>query len=271
MRAAIYTRRSIEVDEENDANSLKVQRGACEAYCRSKGWEIDPERYDDAGISGAKMDRPGFKRLLRDLKARRFDAIVAFRYDRLSRSLLHFRQLLEFVEKLKRKQNREIAIVCATQDIDTSTSTGRLMMNVIMSFAEFEREAISERQKAVCAHKKKVGKIDKLPFGFCRETETRLRVDPAEMDVLQRILREKNAGHTYQQIAEDLNDDGILYRNNLPWTFSACRDVLHRALDLCRTRAELADVEPTYLPEILFKVCTRVRERKVEGLDFSKL
>ena len=96
--------------------------------------------------------------------------------------------------------------------------------------------------------------IDKLPFGFCRETETRLRVDPAEMDVLQRILREKNAGHTYQQIAEDLNDDGILYRNNLPWTFSACRDALHRALDLCRTRAELADVEATYLPEIQFKV-----------------
>lgn len=271
MRAAIYTRRSIEVDETNTSNSLEVQRSACENYCRSKGWEIVPERYDDAGISGKTMDRPGFKRLLRDLKARKFDTIVAFRYDRLSRSMLNFQQLLLFIEELKRKQNRNLVIACASQDFDTSTSTGRLMVNMIISFAEFEREGISDRMKSTYAHKKKLGKVDRVPYGFARETETRLCVHPEEMLVLQRIFNEKNQGMKYVDIAFGLNDDGILYRNNKLWTFSMCQRRLMRALELSRTRPELAHVERAYFPDRAFEIRSRVREAKLVSLDFADL
>lgn len=271
MRAAIYTRRSIEVDEKNTSNSLEVQRGACEAYCRSRGFEIVPDRYDDAGVSGKTMDRPGFKRLIRDLKAKKFDAVVAYRYDRLSRSLLNFQQLVRFIEDLQRSQRREISIICASQDIDTSTSAGRLMVNVLMSYAEFERESISDRMKSTYSHKKKLGKVDRVPYGFARETDTRLCVNESEILVLQRIFNEKNKGMTYVDIAFGLNDDGVLYRDNKLWTYSMCQRRLMRALELSRTRPELAHVEGAYFPERLFEIGRRVRESKLVSLDLSHL
>lgn len=269
MRAAIYTRKSIKADEKNPANSLEIQRSACENYCRSKGWEIVPDRYDDSGETGAKIDRPGFRRLVRDLKAKKFDIIVVYRYDRLTRSLLHFQSFLRFLEELRMRQKREVHISCATQQIDSTTPTGRFMINMIVSFGELERETISERQKGVYSHERSLGIIRHVSYGFRRISKNRIEVEPEEMKVLQRILKEKNEHKAYELIAEDLNLDGIHYRGGVPWRHEKCRQVLLRALELCRTRADLAGVEAAYLGEVRFKPIGRVRGPKVVSLDFS--
>ena len=137
LRCAIYTRKSSEDGLEQDFNSLDAQREACEAYIRSQkgeGWTLLSQRYDDGGVSGGALNRPGLQRLLADMAANRVDLIVVYKVDRLTRSLADFAKLVE------RFDAAGASFVSVTQQFNTTTSMGRLTLNVLLSFAQFERE-----------------------------------------------------------------------------------------------------------------------------------
>ncbi len=141
-RCAVYTRKSSEEGLEQEFNSLDAQREACEAYVasqRAEGWILVPDRYDDGGVSGGTLERPALKRLLADIEAGRVDVIVVYKIDRLSRSLMDFAKLVEVFDR------KNVTFVSVTQSFNTTTSMGRLTLNVLLSFAQFEREVIGER------------------------------------------------------------------------------------------------------------------------------
>ncbi|MFG0243663.1 MAG: recombinase family protein [Phycisphaerales bacterium JB054] len=155
VRCAIYTRKSTEEGLEQEFNSLDAQRECCENYIASmagEGWVCLPDRYDDGGFTGGNMERPALKRLMSDIEAGRIDCVVIYKYDRLSRSLLDFFKLLEAFEQ------RKVAFVSVTQQFNTATSTGRLMLNMLLSFAQFERELVSERTRDKIAAARRKGK-----------------------------------------------------------------------------------------------------------------
>jgi site-specific DNA recombinase len=155
IRCAIYTRKSTEEGLEQEFNSLDAQRDSGENYIRSQagaGWTILPDRYDDGGFTGGNMDRPALKRLLADIDARRIDCVVVYKVDRLSRSLLDFSRMMESFDR------HQVAFASVTQQFNTATSMGRLVLNVLLSFAQFEREIISERTRDKIAAARRKGK-----------------------------------------------------------------------------------------------------------------
>lgn len=144
VRCAVYTRKSTEEGLDQEFNSHDAQREAGEAYVRSQageGWVVLPDRYDDGGFTGGNTDRPGLRRLLADVAAGRVDAVVVYKVDRLSRSLLDFAQLITLFDR------HRVSFVSVTQQFNTATSMGRLVLNVLLSFAQFVREIISERTR----------------------------------------------------------------------------------------------------------------------------
>jgi site-specific DNA recombinase len=154
VRCAIYTRKSSEEGLEQDFNSLDAQFEACAAYIKSQaseGWLLNKERYDDGGISGGTLERPGLKRLLEDITAGRIDIVVVYKVDRLTRSLLDFAKLVEALDKAG------TSFVSITQSFNTTTSMGRLTLNMLLSFAQFEREVTAERIRDKIAQSKARG------------------------------------------------------------------------------------------------------------------
>ncbi len=153
VRCAIYTRKSTDEGLSQEFNSLDAQREAAEAYIlsqRHEGWVALPDRYDDGGFTGGNMERPALKRLLADIDVSRVDAVVTYKVDRLSRSLLDFARLMEVFDK------HGVRFVAVTQQLDTRSSLGRLSLNVLLSFAQFERELIAERTRdKICAARRK--------------------------------------------------------------------------------------------------------------------
>ena len=142
IRCAIYTRKSTEEGLEQDFNSLDAQREACESYIKSQkheGWILSKNRYDDGGYSGGTMDRPAFKQLLQDIENDEIDIVVVYKVDRLTRSLMDFSKIIEVFEK------HNASFVSITQHFNTTTSMGRLTLNILLSFAQFEREVTGER------------------------------------------------------------------------------------------------------------------------------
>ena len=136
LRCAIYTRKSSEEGLEQDFNSLDAQREACEAFIASQkheGWTILPEMYDDGGFSGATIERPAFQRLLVDVGDGKIDVVVVYKVDRLTRSLSDFAKIVEIFDR------RNVSFVSVTQQFNTTTSMGRLTLNILLSFAQFER------------------------------------------------------------------------------------------------------------------------------------
>jgi site-specific DNA recombinase len=155
IRCAIYTRKSCEEGLDLDFNSLDAQRESGEAYIASQqheGWTCLPEHYDDGGFSGGSMERPALGRLLADIEAGKIDCVVVYKVDRLSRSLLDFARIMEIFEQQK------ISFVSVTQQFNTATSMGRLVLNVLLSFAQFEREIIGERIRDKIAAQRRKGK-----------------------------------------------------------------------------------------------------------------
>ena len=155
VRCAVYTRKSTEEGLEQEFNSLDAQRESAEAFIRSQaaeGWTCLPDRYDDGGFTGGNMDRPALQRLLADVEGGRVDAVVVYKVDRLSRSLLDFAKMLETFDR------RQVSFVSVTQQINSATSMGRLMLNVLLSFAQFEREIIGERTRDKIAATRRKGK-----------------------------------------------------------------------------------------------------------------
>ena len=137
FRCAVYTRKSSEEGLDMEFNSLDAQREACEAYIASQkpeGWVLVPDRYDDGGFSGSTLERPALKRLLADIEIGKIDIVVVYKIDRLSRSLMDFAKLVEAFDR------RNVTFVSVTQSFNTTTSMGRLTLNILLSFAQFERE-----------------------------------------------------------------------------------------------------------------------------------
>src|SRR4051812_9739434 len=168
LRCAVYTRKSSEEGLEQEFNSLHAQREACENFIASQkgeGWVLVPDRYDDGGISGATLQRPSLKRLLADIEAERIDIVVVYKLDRLSRSLMDFSKLAETFER------HNASFVSVTQQFNTSTSMGRLTLNMLLSFAQFEREVIGERtrDKFAASHRKGMWMGGNVPLGYDRK------------------------------------------------------------------------------------------------------
>jgi site-specific DNA recombinase len=164
-RCAVYTRKSTSAGLEQDFNSLDAQREACEAYVRARraeGWRLLPDHYDDGGFTGATLDRPAFQRLLEDIDAGKVDLVVVYKVDRLSRSLLDFAKVME------RLGRAGAAFVSVTQNFSTADAMGRLTLNVLMSFAEFERSMIAERTRDKIAASRRRGKWTggPVPLGY---------------------------------------------------------------------------------------------------------
>src|SRR3954470_15399996 len=154
LRCAIYTRKSSEEGLEQEFNSLHAQREACEAYIKSQrheGWACLAQHYDDGGLSGATMDRPALRQLLADIQAGKVDAVVTYKVDRLTRSLADFAKIVEIFDA------KAVSFVSVTQQFNTTTSMGRLTLNVLLSFAQFEREITGERIRDKIAASKKKG------------------------------------------------------------------------------------------------------------------
>jgi site-specific DNA recombinase len=176
LRCAVYPRKSSEEGLEQEFNSLHAQREACEAYIASQkpeGWVLVPDRYDDGGISGATLERPALKRLLADIDSDRIDVVVVvYKIDRLSRALMDFAKLVEVFDR------NNVTFVSVTQSFNTTTSMGRLTLNILLSFAQFEREVIGERIRGKHAASRKKGNVDgraRAPRVSCREPQARDR------------------------------------------------------------------------------------------------
>ncbi|MCU9838741.1 recombinase family protein [Ruegeria sp. WL0004] len=178
IRCAIYTRKSSEDGLEQDFDSLDAQREAREAYIASQkheGWELLPDRYDDGGISGGHLERPSLKRLMQAVDEKRVDQIVVYKIDRLTRSLADFAKLVE------RLDAAEASFVSVTQSFNTATSMGRLTLNVLLSFAQFEREVTAERirDKIAASKRKGLWMRGNVPLGYQADGRT-LRIDQEE-------------------------------------------------------------------------------------------
>src|SRR5580704_4098780 len=155
VRCAIYTRKSTEEGLEQEFNSLDAQRESAEAFIRSQtheGWTCLPDRYDDGGFTGGNMQRPALRRLLMDIEAGKMDCVLVYKVDRLSRSLLDFARMMQAFEE------HGVSFVSVTQQFNTATSMGRLVLNVLLSFAQFEREIIAERTRDKVAATRRKGK-----------------------------------------------------------------------------------------------------------------
>jgi DNA invertase Pin-like site-specific DNA recombinase len=186
LRCAVYTRKSTDEGLDKEFNTLDAQREACEAYVasqRAEGWVLVRDRYDDGGFSGGSLDRPALRRLLADIEAGLIDVIVVYKIDRLSRSLMDFAKLVETFEA------HRVTFVSVTQSFNTTTSMGRLTLNILLSFAQFEREVIGERIRDKVAASKARGMWmgGKVPLGY-RVENRRLVVNEPEAARVRRVF-----------------------------------------------------------------------------------
>lgn len=211
-RCAIYTRKSVEEGLEQEFNSLDAQRNLCESYIKSQkhnGWIIIEKHYDDGGFSGGNMNRPGLQMLFSDIKSGQVDIVVTYKIDRLSRSLLDFSKINDFFE------GAHVGFVSVTQDINTNTSSGRMLWNILMTFAQFERETISERVRDKIAASKRLGKFctGMTPMGYCKDPMTRrLVIESSEGRVVKQIFARYLKLRSCGLVARELNEKGIRTR-----------------------------------------------------------
>jgi DNA invertase Pin-like site-specific DNA recombinase len=179
----------------------------------------------DAGESAKSLDRPGMARLLALVDARAVDTVIIAKLDRLTRSVKDLAELLE------RFTRRGVSLVSVAESLDTATAAGRLVLNIMVSVSQWEREAIGERTRDAMAHKRANGqRVGTIPFGYRMAGDSRsLEEDPAEQDILARIHELKAAGHTTRQIADELNRQGYVTRRGTAWRFEYVAKVLRTA------------------------------------------
>src|SRR6266542_4043327 len=208
LRCAIYTRKSSEEGLEQAFNSLHAQREACEAYIKSQrheGWTCLTQHYDDGGLSGATIDRPALRQLLADIQAGKVDAVVTYKVDRLTRSLADFAKIVEIFDA------KGVSFVSVTQQFNTTTSMGRLTLNVLLSFAQFEREVTGERiRDKIAASKRKglwVGGM--VPLGY-ESRERRLVINEAEAERVRSIFQRYLELGSIGLLLADLRQSGIV-------------------------------------------------------------
>src|SRR4051812_5355826 len=214
FRCAIYTRKSSEEGLEMEFNSLDAQREACHAYIasqRSEGWIQLPDYYDDGGISGATLERPALKRLLADIEEDRVDVVVVYKIDRLSRALMDFARLVEVFDR------NGVTFVSVTQSFNTTTSMGRLTLNILLSFAQFEREVIGERirDKFAASRKRGMWMGGTVPLGYAVRDRKLVIVEQDAATVRMIFERFARIGST-TRLAQELARDGVRTRAGKP-------------------------------------------------------
>src|SRR6201995_958712 len=227
VRCAIYTRKSTEHGLDQEFNSLDAQREACEAYIKSQasqGWRVLPQQYDDPAYSGGNLERPALKRLLREIELGRIDVVVVYKIDRLTRSLADFAKLVEAFDA------KSISFVAVTQQFNTTTSMGRLTLNVLLSFAQFERELSSERVRDKIAASRRKGKWTggTVPLGYDAR-DKKLVVNKTEAETVRTIFRRYLELQSFSKLVADLDRRGIVtkrratkvpkYRGGIPFTY----------------------------------------------------
>ena len=202
IRCAIYTRKSTDEGLEKEFNTLEAQREAGENYIRSmkhQGWIALPDHYDDGGFSGGNLKRPALKQLLSDVEKGKVDMIVVYKIDRLTRSLLDFAQLVQTFEK------HHCSFVSVTQHFNTCDSMGKLTLNILLSFAQFERELGAERvrDKIAASRKKGMWTGGSVPLGYVLK-DKKLIIDPAEAKIIRFVfedyVRTRSELHTTQNV-----------------------------------------------------------------------
>src|SRR5271169_1404034 len=227
MRCAIYTRKSTEHGIELEFNSLHAQREACEAYIKSQaheGWCALSQCYDDPAYSGASLERPALQQLLTDIDEGRVNVIVVYKIDRLTRSLADFAKLVEIFDK------KGISFVAVTQQFNTTTSMGRLTLNVLLSFAQFERELASERVRDKVAASRKKGKWTggTVPLGYDAK-DKKLVINKAEAETVCTIFRLYLELKSFGKLVAELDRRKIVtkrrdtkvakYQGGIPFTY----------------------------------------------------
>lgn len=208
VRCAIYTRKSSEEGLEQDFNSLHAQREACAAYIlsqASEGWTLHPSEYDDGGLSGGTLERPALQRLMRDIEAGRVDTVVVYKVDRLSRSLLDFAKLVEAFDRTN------VSFVSVTQSFNTTNSMGRLTLNMLLSFAQFEREVTAERIRDKIAASKARGMWmgGNPPLGYKPDGRT-LTIVEEHAEIVQHIFARYLDLRNVRLVAGELAGEGII-------------------------------------------------------------
>ncbi|MDE1901042.1 MAG: recombinase family protein [Alphaproteobacteria bacterium] len=206
-RCAIYTRKSSDEGLEQEYNSLDAQRDACESYIasqRHEGWVLVHNLYDDGGFSGGNMNRPGLKHLLSDIQGGKIDVVVVYKIDRLTRSLLDFAQLIGLFDK------HNVSFVSVTQQFNTTTPMGRLILNILLSFAQFERELTGERIRDKVAASKKKG----MWMGGCPPlgydvADRKLIINPKETKIVQFVFQRFIELRSVTQLERELRLQGI--------------------------------------------------------------
>src|SRR5262245_613029 len=206
-RCAIYTRKSTEYNLELAFNSLDAQREACEAYIKSQaheGWRLIPGRYDDCAFSGASLDRPALQQLLAEVRAGKIDIVLVYKVDRLTRSLADFAKLIELFDA------HGVSFVSVTQSFNTSSSMGRLTLNVLLSFAQFERELIGERvrDKIAASKRKGIWVGSPVPLGYAA-VDKKIVVVPAEAEAVRTIFACYLEVGSMRTLVDDLDHRGI--------------------------------------------------------------
>lgn len=211
LNCAIYTRKSTEEGLEQEFNSLDAQREACAAFIASQvglGWKQMPDHYDDGGISGGTMERPALKRLLQDIRDKKVDVVVVYKIDRLTRSLMDFSKIVEIFDA------SSVSFVSVTQQFNTTTSMGRLTLNVLLSFAQFEREVTAERiRDKIAASKKKglwMGGV--MPLGY-RVDNRKLVINDTEAQTVRHLFARYLTLKSVRDLVDEIASDGLSTRS----------------------------------------------------------
>lgn len=273
IRCAIYTRKSTEEGLDKEFNSLEAQREACESYIKSQmheGWKLIPTVYDDGGYTGGNMDRPALQALMADIKAGKVDVIVVYKVDRLSRSLNDFAQMVNVFDA------HQVSFVSITQQFNTTTSMGRLTLNILLSFAQFEREVIGERVRDKVAASKQKGMWmgGHPPLGYDIE-HRKLVVNPQEALLVNEIFERYLEMESAYKLAEFLNARGDRNKRwvnrhgvesgGQPFLYQALYKILNNQLYIGRITHKDKSYEGQHQPIISVELWDRVQNALKAG------
>lgn len=246
IRCAIYTRKSREDGLEQEFNSLHAQRASAENYIASQeheGWTCSSKSYDDGGFSGGTIERPALAELFSDIKQRKVDVIVVYKIDRLTRSLLDFAKIVEFLNEYN------VAFVSVTEHFNSSTSTGRLMLNMLLSFAQYERELTSERirDKFAASSRQGIWMGGNPPLGYDAKNR-KLLVNEEEAKLVKYIYGYFLETGSVSELVKDLNAKG---KKTKSWITQAGK--LHPGRKFCKTSIRRILENPVYAGKIKYK------------------
>lgn len=272
IRCAIYTRKSCEEGLEQDFNSLDAQREACEAYIKSQqheGWVLIDKHYDDGGFSGGTLERPAVKELFKDIQAGEVDIVVVYKVDRLTRSLMDFSKIVELFDK------QNASFVSITQHFNTTTSMGRLTLNILLSFAQFEREVTGERirDKVAASKKKGMWMGGRVPIGYLR-VDKKLEIDPIQSCTVKTIFEKYIELKSVGKLKEHLENTNIKPKSGLPFSkgnlYKILSNKIYISLITHKNNTYNGEHKPIVDFETFEKVQKQLQENRIENVCNTK-